>query len=147
MEDEASKTVETNESNESEEFDYKALYEQEKANSRRWERRAKANHSEIETAKKTADEEIAELKKRLDEKEKAEERSKVAAKIAAEKGVPADLIVGDDEESMTAWADKMISAFKSKPAPEVRKPGSFSKDEKDEKTEMRTFARQLLNND
>lgn len=132
--------------------DYKALYEAAKANSRKWEKQAKANKDaaaalgEANQAKKTAEEQIAELTKRLDDKEKAEQRAAVAAKVAKEKGVPADLIVGDDEESMADWADKMLAAFKTKPAPRVEKPGSFAKDDGKDRTELRDFASALLGN-
>lgn len=132
--------------------DYKALYEAAKANSRKWEKQAKANKGaasaldEANEAKKSADEKIAELEKRLDAKEKAERRAKAAAKVAQEKGVPADLIVGDDEESMAEWADKMLAAFKKKPAPSVQKPGSFAKDDGKDRTELRDFALALLGN-
>lgn len=132
--------------------DYKALYEAAKANSRKWEKQAKANKDaaaalgEANQAKKTAEEQIAELTKRLDDKEKAEQRATVAAKVAKEKGVPADLIVGDDEESMADWADKMLAAFKTKPAPRVEKPGSFAKDDGNDRTELRDFASALLGN-
>lgn len=130
--------------------DYKALYEAAKANSRKWEKQAKANKGaasaldEANEAKKSADEKIAELEKRLDAKEKAEQRAKAAAKVAQEKGVPADLIVGDDEESMAEWADKMLAAFKKKPAPQVEKTGSFDKDGKGSDEALRDFAKRLL---
>lgn len=132
--------------------DYKALYEAEKKHSRKWEKQAKANKDaaaalgEANQAKKTADEQIVELTKRLDDKEKAEQRTKIAAKVAQEKGVPADLIVGDDEESMAEWADKMLAAFKKPPAPKVEKPGSFPKSGDGDKSELRDFTRQLLGN-
>ena len=132
--------------------DYKALYEAAKANSRKWEKQAKANKDaaaalgEANQAKKTADEQIAELTKRLDDKEKAEQRTKIAAKVAQEKGVPADLIVGDDEESMSKWADDMLAAFKKPPAPKVETPGSFPKPGDGDKSELREFTRQLLGN-
>lgn len=130
--------------------DYKALYEAEKAHSRKWEKQAKANKGaasaldEANQAKKTADEKVAELEKRLDAKEKAEARAKTAAKVAQEKGVPADLIVGEDEESMAAWCDKMLAAFKTKPAPRVEKPGSFDKGGKGGDEALRDFAKRLL---
>lgn len=130
--------------------DYKALYEAAKANSRKWEKHAKANKDaasaldEANEAKKSADEKIAELEKRLDAKEKAERRAKAAAKVAQEKGVPADLIIGDDEESMAAWCDKMLAAFKTKPAPRVEKPGSFDKGGKGGDEALRDFAKRLL---
>lgn len=152
MAEEQSTTAEVGEMSETEEPDYKALYEAEKAHSRKWEKQAKANKDaaaalgEANQAKKTADEQIAELTKRLDDKEKAEQRTKIAAKVAQEKGVPADLIVGDDEESMAEWADKMLAAFKTKPAPRVEKPGSFAKDDGKDRTELRDFASALLGN-
>lgn len=131
--------------------DYKALYEAEKearekaiAESRKWEGRSKANKAATAKAEKTAEERIADLESKLDAKEKAERRAKAAAKVAQEKGVPADLIVGDDEESMAEWADKMLAAFKKKPAPSVRKPGSFAKDDGRDRTELRDFASALL---
>ena len=133
------------------ETDYKALYEAEKeakekavAESRKWEGRSKANKAASAKAEKTAEERIADLESKLSEKERAEERAKLAAKVAQEKGVPADLIVGDDEESMAEWADKMLAAFKKKPAPSVRKPGSFAKDDGKDRTELRDFASALL---
>ena len=134
---------------EGQEPDYKALYEQAKANSRKWEKQAKANKTaaeELEKAQeagKTADEQIADLKRRLDEKEKAEARAKLAAKVAEEKGVPADLIVGDDEASMGEIADRMLKHFAKKPASKVDKPGAFAKD-KEEDSELRGFTRKLL---
>lgn len=135
------------------ETDYKALYEAEKeakekaiAESRKWEGRSKANKAASAKAEKTAEERIADLESKLSEKEGAEERAKLAAKVAQEKGVPADLIVGDDEESMAEWADKMLAAFKKKPAPSVRKPGSFAKDDGKDRTELRDFASALLGN-
>lgn len=135
------------------ETDYKALYEAEKeakekaiAESRKWEGRSKANKAASAKAEKTAEERIADLESKLSEKERAEERAKLAAKVAQEKGVPADLIVGDDEESMAEWADKMLAAFKKKPAPSVRKPGSFAKDDGRDRTELRDFASALLGN-
>lgn len=114
--------------------DYRALYEQARARSREWERRAKANKSaadelaRAQEAGKTAEERIAELTRRLDEKERAEERAKVAARVAAEKGVPADLLVGDTEAEMAEWADRMRAALSPAAAPEVERPGSFARD-------------------
>lgn len=150
MAEEQAATAEVDETNETEEPDYKALYEAEKAHSRKWEKQAKANKlaasalDEANQAKKTADEKIAELEKRLDAKEKAEVRAKTAAKVAQEKGVPADLIVGDDEESMAEWADKMLAAFKKKPAPRVEKPGSFDRGGNGGDEALRDFAKHLL---
>lgn len=150
MAEEQAATAEVDETTETEEPDYKALYEAEKAHSRKWEKQAKANKlaasalDEANQAKKTADEKIAELEKRLDAKEKAEARAKTAAKVAQEKGVHAELIVGEDEESMAAWCDKMLAAFKTKPAPHVEKPGSFDKGGNGGDEALRDFAKRLL---
>ena len=84
--------------------DYKALYE----------------------AEKTAEERIADLESKLSEKERAEELAKLKAKVAHKKGVDADLLVGETEEEMEAWADKLLKAFKTKPAATVDKPGTFA---------------------
>lgn len=136
--------------------DYKALYEKakedldkQKSLSRGWERKAKANKDaakqleEAQEAGKSAEEQIADLKKRLDAKEKAEERAKLAAKVADKKGVPADLLVGDDEESMDAYADKLLKHFQKKPAPKMKNPGKFDHGG-DGDSELRGFARKLL---
>lgn len=115
--------------------DYKALYERAKADASKWSARARENKAaadELAKAKeagKTADERIADLTQRLDAKEKAERRAALAAKVAREKGVPADLLSGDTEEEMAAWADKMAAHYKAKPAPEVGKPGAFARGE------------------
>lgn len=109
-----------------------AKLEESKANSRKWEKLAKANKDastqleEAQTSKASADAKIAELTKRLDEKEAAEKRAKIAAKVAQEKGVPADLLVGEDEEQMGAWADKMTAAFKKPAAASVPNAGKFA---------------------
>ena len=135
---------------EGQEPDYKALYEAEKAHSRKWEKQAKATRSaadELEKAReagKTAEEQIADLTKRLDEMEKAEERARLAAEVAERKGVPAELIVGDDKESMEAFADKMLAHFKKKPAPKVDKPGAFDHGDGKDDSGLRGFTRQLL---
>lgn len=113
--------------------DYKALYEAENeakekaiAESRKWEGRSKAIKAASAKAEKTAEERIADLESKLSEKERAEELAKLKAKVAQKKGVDADLLVGETEEEMEAWADKLLKAFKTKPAATVDKPGAFA---------------------
>lgn len=130
--------------------DYKALYEEAKRHARDWEKKAKANKGaataldEANAAKQTAEQQIAELTRRLDEKESAEKRAKLAAKVAEEKGVPVELLVGEDEESMAAWADKLVNTFKKKPAASVEKPGSFDNGAGGDKSELRDYVKQLI---
>ena len=106
--------------------DYKALYENALKESRKWEGRSKANKVASAKAEKTAEERIADLESKLSEKERAEELAKLKAKVAHKKGVDADLLVGETEEEMEAWADKLLKAFKTKPAATVDKPGTFA---------------------
>ncbi len=137
---------------EGQEPDYKALYEQAKANSRKWERQAKANMAaasqleDAQGAQKTAEERISALETLLKEKEQAEARSELAAKVAAEKGIPAELVVGDDEETMSDFADKMLAHFAKPAAPAINKPGEFDRNEQAGSEDLKDFARQLLGN-
>lgn len=132
-----------------EEPDYKALYEAEKAHSRKWEKQAKANKgaadklAALSEGGKSAEERIAELESRIDAADKAKARGEVAAKVAASKGVPAELLVGDTEEDMETWADKMLSAFRKSPAPKAGKPGKFD-NAADAGDEKRGYLRELL---
>ena len=136
-----------------EEPDYKAKYEEALKHSREWERRAKENKAaadELEKARqagKTAEEQIADLTRRLDEKERAEKRAALAAKVAKEKGVPADLIAGDDEKQMSEWAERLAAYGKTKPAPKVPKPGTFDRDGGGGDSGVRELAKMLLGND
>lgn len=130
--------------------DYRELYEQAKAASRKWERQAKANRgaadelARAQEAGKTAEERIAELTRRLDEQQHAAERAKAAAKVAEAKGVPTDLIIGDTVDEMEAWADRMLEAFGSRPAPVVSGAGSFAADKDAAGDSLRDFTRRLL---
>lgn len=132
--------------------DYKALYERAKANSRKWEKQAKANIEAAEglesaqAAQRSAEERISALEAQLAEKEKAEARAAIASKVAEAKGIPADLIVGDDEEAMSAYADRLLAFFAKAPAPKIESPGRF--DRSDQSGDgMREFTRQLLGMD
>lgn len=132
--------------------DWKAKYEALLGHSRDWEKKAKANKeaaeklAELEKANRTDSEKIAQLEKRIGEKERAEERARLVAKVAAEKGVPAELIAGDDEESMSAWADKLKAAMTPKPAAKVEKPGSFDRGGAGGDDPMRDVVKQLFGN-
>lgn len=97
-----------------EDVDYKAEAEKWKALSRKNEDRAKEN---AEAAKRLADIEAAQLSetekltKRAEEAERRAtelETKTVRASIAAEKGVPADLLAGSTEEELRASADRLI---------------------------------------
>lgn len=133
--------------------DYKAKYEEALKHSREWERRAKENKAaadELEKARqagKSAEEQIADLTRRLDEKERAEKRAALAAKVAKEKGVPADLIAGDDEKQMSEWAERLAAYGKPKSAAKVSKPGTFDREGGGGDSGVRELAKMLLGND
>lgn len=90
--------------------------------SREWETRAKANKAkadELEQLKAQDAErakQLAELQAYKDSAEAAKERSALAAKVSEETGVPADLLVGEDEEAMRSYAGKLDQYAHPKPA-------------------------------
>ena len=104
-----------------------------------------AQKSEAQKAK----ERIAELENTIKERDEADKQRKMREKVAKEKGIPAELIVGTDEESMAAYADKLAEFAKvqTPTAPKDEKPGSFSSGEGDGDDEKRAFVRQLLGKD
>lgn len=126
-----------------------------KAMARKWERLAKSNSekataydelqeqskSELQRAQekaKRAEDELAELKAKA-------ELAETRAKVAKDTGVPAELISGDDEESMRAFAEAVAAWGRPSSAPRTRKPGSFSADAGDGRdAAKRELARQLF---
>lgn len=94
-----------------------------KKNSRKWEDRAKASKpkaDELDRLKAEGmkpDEKLAAA-----EKAAAEARAELARyRVAAETGLPAELIVGDDEDAMKAYAEK-LKAFAGDKAPQTKSP-------------------------
>ena len=89
--------------------------------SRQWEERAKANKTaadELEQLKAEHDKtvkEADELRAWKQSTEAAQERTRIAQQVSEKTGVPADLLVGDDEESMSAYAAKLDQFAHPKP--------------------------------
>ncbi len=108
-----------------------------KAWSRKWEKQAKANKEKADAYDKLQEEAKSDLQKATERAEKAErelseanaarEISELRSKVSAETGVPAELIKGTDEESMSASA-KALVAWAKPTAPHAGKPGSYSAD-------------------
>lgn len=126
-----------------------------KAMARKWERLAKSNsdkaaaYDELQEQSKTelqrAQEQAAAYKRQVDELSAKAERDAARAKVAKETGVPAELVAGDDEESMRAFAEAVAKWGKPSSAPRTRKPGSFSADAGDGRdAAKRELARQLF---
>lgn len=109
-----------------------------KAEARKWEKRSKENaekakaYDELQEQSKTelqkAQEQAAAYKKQVDDMTAKAQMDAARAKVANETGVPAELIAGEDEESMRAFANAVASWGKPSSAPRTRKPGSFAAD-------------------
>lgn len=93
--------------------DYKALYERAVADSRKWERRSKANLAAARGAKKSVEDEVAELKAQLRRMEDERAHAELVSGVASAKGVPAELLHGDDEDELNASADALLAFARS----------------------------------
>lgn len=76
------------------------------------------------------------------ERERKAEVERIRAKVSEETGVPADLIAGDDEESMSAFA-KAVGEYARPSAPVTGSAGSFASNASD-RSDMSKFVSQLL---
>lgn len=102
--------------------DYKALYEAERANARKWEKRSKENYKAAKAAKedaeKTAEERVAQLEGELESMRAEREHDAMVRRVSEEKGVPASLLTGDTEDELNARADALIE-WSQKAAPKT----------------------------
>lgn len=139
---------------EGQEQDYKALYEQLKAESRKWEDRSKQNKAkadkldELMAGNSSIEERIAALEAENKAMKDAETRHALVAKVAAAVGLPESLVGtlnGQDEETLTAQA-KAVADLKPKGAPNAPEAGKFPREQQAESAdaEKRKFVRQLL---
>lgn len=124
--------------NEGENVDYKAMCEQLKAESRKWEERSKANKAKADQLDKlmagnnSVEERIAALEAENKAMKDARARQELVAKVATETELPESLVAslnGEDEESLMEQA-KAIANLKPKGAPNVPEAGKFPRDEK-----------------
>jgi hypothetical protein len=124
-----------------------------KAESRKWETRAKENKDAAEKLQQLEDAQKSELQKANDRAEKAEKRAEeaekrakelegaqtrrdLAEKVGADKRVPVQLLMrggGDTEESMKAYADEIL-AYRNGKAPGVVSKSGTGDDTKDRVT-------------
>lgn len=117
-----------------------ADYDDLKAKLKEYEDKAQAGKTDVE--KLTAL--VNEYKGKFDAQEKAAAAEKARAKVAQATGVPASLIVGDDEESMTAFAESVAKYAKKPAAPVVPNAGSSSSGGSTADAPMRDFVRNLV---
>lgn len=120
--------------------DYDELAEKAKA----YDEAQEAQKSEVQKAQ----EKIAQLESDIKKRDEADKQREMREKVSKETGVPADLISGADEESMTSYAKKLAEFAKvqTPAAPKDPNPGKFSSGE-GTNDEQREFARALLGKD
>lgn len=110
--------------------------------------KVRAEFADYEELKKRA-EKAEKLQAKLDgieierkEAERKAEIDRIRAKVSEETGVPADLIAGEDEESMSAFA-KAVGDYAKPTAPNVGNAGSFDTGASG-RSDMSQFVSQLL---
>ncbi|MDY2626154.1 MAG: hypothetical protein SOV74_07565 [Coriobacteriales bacterium] len=129
-----------------------------KAEARKWERRSKENaekakaYDELQEQSKTelqkAREQAAAYKRQVDDLNAKAEADAARAKVARDTGVPAELIAGDDEDSMRQFAEAVAKWGKPSSAPRTRRPGSFANDAGESKdAAKRELARRIFGSD
>ena len=134
--------------------DYKAMYEQAIAESRKWESRSKAN---AEKAKKY--DEMAEQSKTLEERltaieaankalEDEKTRAGLVKSVSKATGVPESIVStlsATDEETMTAQAKAIAENYKTPGgAPNAPETGKFAHGDDKAVDEKRAFVRDLM---
>lgn len=127
--------------------DYKALYEQLKADSRKWEERAKANkakadeYDQLKGGEESIEDRIAKLEAENQAMKDAETRHALVAKVAKSVGLPESLVEnlsGSDEETLTAQA-QAVADLKPKGAPSAPEAGKFPRENSSTKTNAERF--------
>ena len=130
--------------------DYKAMYEQAIAESRKWESRSKANadkakkYDELESAKKTLEERVSDIESRNKALEEEKARAALVKAVASVTGVPESIVStlsATDEESMTAQAQAIADNYRIPGgAPKAPEAGIFPQEIKPQKTVEQKFA-------
>ena len=115
-----------------------ADYDELKAKAAKFDEAEAAQMSDLEKARK----EVEELKAAAEKRDEADRARDLRAKVSKATGVPADLISGSDEESMTAFA-KAVAEFAKKPSAPVLKESGKSAGTKADNSAFREIARML----
>lgn len=115
-----------------------ADYDELKAKAAKFDEAEAAQMSDLEKAKK----EVEELKAAAAKRDESDRVRELKAKVSKATGVPADLISGTDEESMTAFA-KSVAEFAKKPSAPIVKESGKHVETKPEDSGFREIARML----
>lgn len=153
MSEEKKEVIENGEPHGDTEKDYKAMYEQAIAESRKWESRSKANadkakkYDELESAKKTLEERVASIEATNKALEDEKARAALVKFVSESTGVPESIVSSlsaTDEDALTTQAKAIADNYKLPGgAPKVTEAGKFPKDEQDS-GDMRKFAHELF---
>lgn len=124
-----------------------------KAEARKWEQRAKENTeaakklAALEEANKTELQKAQERIKELEQRSTQAERAALRTRIAAETGVPVEVLHGDDEDSIKASAQKVLdwrdSNKKQPPSPKKLTSGNGGEPKTGEKGRAAAALRSL----
>ena len=135
--------------------DYKAMYEQAIAESRKWESRSKANadkakkYDELESAKKTLEERVASIEATNKALEDEKNRAALVKSVAKSTGVPESIVAvlsATDEDALTTQAKAIAENYKTPGgAPKAPEAGKFPKGD-GATDEKRQFVRDLFKN-
>ena len=126
-------------------IDWEAKYREAIKHARTWEKRATENQKAADRLKEIEEADKSDLQKALEAQKAAEEKvaalergaelDRARAKVAAETGVPAEFITGEDEDSMREYASKLASHFKPDAAPKVPGAGKIARKPSDDPEE------------
>lgn len=106
-----------------------------KSISRDWEKKARKSNDQAQELSKQLEEVQKEREKlqaladeltnKLSARDEADKHRNMLSSVAKEYDVPVELLQGDDEEAVRAFAEKLVEYAKPKTAPTVKGAGSF----------------------
>lgn len=133
--------------------DYKTMYEQAIAESRKWESRSKSNaekakkYDELESAKKTLEERVSEIEAANKALEDEKARITLVKFVAESTGVPESIVASlsaTDEDTLTEQAKAIAENYKLPGgAPKMGEAGKFPRDMAQPKSTKQQFAETL----
>ena len=114
-------------------------YEELKSKAQKFDELEEANKTELEKAT----EELAKLKSDIAKRDAQDKLRAIKAQVAKDTGVPADLISGNTEDEMKAFAEKVAEFAKKDSAPTLDHAGEFAVAKENKAGVARQIARQI----